>query len=144
MNKELPCGIEENSSIPGRFIEVLNSAVSIRTRTIPQIHFASSLPAIENATRVAILFSGGLDCSVLAWLVHLHLALDEPIDLINVAFENPRTVAAHKTKPEDVYSVCPDRVTGLAGWKELKTRSLGARRWRFLEVAPREISLIID
>jgi hypothetical protein len=61
---------------------------------------------------------------------------DEPIDLINVAFENPRTVAAQKIKAEDVYRVCPDRITGLAGWEELGRSSQGtSRNWRFIEVA---------
>ena len=73
----------------------------------------------------------------MAWLIHTLLPPGEPIDLINVAFENPRTVAAQKTLPEDVYNVCPDRITGRAGWEELCKLSSGqARKWRFIEVLP--------
>lgn len=46
--------------------------------------------------RIAILFSGGLDCTVLARMAHDLLPSDQHIDLINVAFENPRVVQAAK------------------------------------------------
>ena len=133
MNKSLPNGTAEDILTPIEFLEILKSALSIRTRTIPQTH--SYLKSSANDTRVAVLFSGGLDCSVLAWLIHTLLPPNEAIDLINVAFENPRTVAAQGTKVEDVYNVCPDRVTGRAGWDELRRLSVGtARNWRFIEV----------
>ena len=45
---------------------------------------------------IAILFSGGLDCTVLARMTHDLLPPDQEIDLINVAFENPRVVAASR------------------------------------------------
>ncbi|KAJ1652883.1 hypothetical protein IWQ61_006884, partial [Dispira simplex] len=48
----------------------------------------------DRPSRVAILFSGGIDCLVIAALVHQVLPLEEPIDLINVAFENPRVTQA--------------------------------------------------
>jgi asparagine synthetase B (glutamine-hydrolysing) len=44
--------------------------------------------------RLAILFSGGLDCTILARMAHDILPLSHQIDLINVAFENPRVVKA--------------------------------------------------
>jgi asparagine synthetase B (glutamine-hydrolysing) len=133
MNKSLPSTLEEDPKIPTDFLEVLTSALSIRTRTIPHTH--AHLNSTANDTRLAILFSGGLDCSVMAWLIHTLLPPAEPIDLINVAFENPRTVAAQKTRPEDVYNVCPDRITGRAGWEELcKLSSPQERMWRFIEV----------
>ncbi|KAE9376882.1 hypothetical protein N431DRAFT_501656 [Stipitochalara longipes BDJ] len=49
-----------------------------------------------NHVRVAVLFSGGLDCTVLARMAHDILPLDQQIDLINVAFENPRVLKAAK------------------------------------------------
>jgi len=136
MNKSLPTETIENPSNPSHLLEVLTSALSIRTRTIPTTHtHLSSIPDIQ--PRVAILFSGGLDCSVLAWLIHTLLPTSESIDLINVAFENPRTIAANKTRKEDIYNVCPDRVTGRAGWEELRSLSLETGRvWRFVEVSP--------
>jgi asparagine synthetase B (glutamine-hydrolysing) len=140
MNKSLPpTEIIENPSTPSQFLETLISALSIRTRTIPttHTHHDSSSPAAETSPRVAVLFSGGLDCSVLAWLIHTLLPPSESIDLINVAFENPRTIAANNTMKEDIYKVCPDRVTGRAGWDELRSLSLETgRKWRFMEVLP--------
>lgn len=50
--------------------------------------------------KMAILFSGGLDCAVLARMAHDILPLEEQIDLLNVAFENPRVVLASKQPPK--------------------------------------------
>jgi len=145
MNRSLSNGTGEDLSTPIQFREVLKSALSIRTRTIPQTHSHLNSHIDETSTRVAILFSGGLDCSVLAWLIHTLLPSEESIDLINVAFENPRTVTAQRVKPEDIYSVCPDRITGRAGWEELRRLSAGGQRnWRFVEVASYYLYLIID
>jgi hypothetical protein len=135
MNRSLPNGVEEDPLVPAQFLDVFTEALSIRTRTIPQTHSYSHSFDAELCPRVAVLFSGGLDCSVLAWLIHILLPPNESIDLINVAFENPRTVAAQKTKPEHIYNVCPDRITGRAGWQELRRLSEGTgRNWRFVEV----------
>jgi asparagine synthetase B (glutamine-hydrolysing) len=142
MNRALPIDNVEDAATPSQLLDVLTAAISIRTLTIPQTHtYNSSLT--ELPPRIAVLFSGGLDCSVLAWLIHTLLPPNEPIDLINVAFENPRTIAAQKTKSEDVYRVCPDRITGLAGWEELCRLSQGtARNWRFVEVMSSKGNLI--
>lgn len=133
MNKTLPVSMDEDTTTPIQFLNILTSALSIRTRTIPWTHTHTA--AIATSPRVAILFSGGLDCSVLAWLIHTLLPPNEPIDLINVAFENPRTISAQKTQPEDIYNVCPDRITGRAGWEELRQLSHGTHRiWNFIEI----------
>lgn len=50
--------------------------------------------------KVAVLFSGGLDCTVLARMAHDILPVHDQIDLINVAFENPRVVLASKQPPK--------------------------------------------
>jgi len=135
MNKTLPDTLEEDPATPAEFLQILISALSIRTRTIPHTHAHLNRDTTTNDTRVAILFSGGLDCSVMAWLVHTLLPPDEAIDLINVAFENPRAIAAQKTRPEDAYNVCPDRITGRAGWLELcRLSAIQGREWRFIEV----------
>ncbi|CAK7233279.1 hypothetical protein SEUCBS140593_008548 [Sporothrix eucalyptigena] len=83
-------------------------------------------------TRIAVLFSGGLDCTVLARLAHDVLPPEQGIDLINVAFENPR-VKANLKGNIDVYEACPDRITGRASWAELQ-QTCPARAWRFLAV----------
>lgn len=96
--------------------------------------------------RIAILFSGGLDCITLATLADRHLPTGEAIDLLNVAFENPRVERAaaaavigkkkKKKKNKDVsgdepadaaveegtksrYDV-PDRLTGRLSVEELR------------------------
>ncbi|KAI5862647.1 asparagine synthase-domain-containing protein [Durotheca rogersii] len=87
--------------------------------------------------RVAVLFSGGLDCTVLARLAHEFVPCSQEIDLINVAFENPRQVAINKTlahrEAGDIYEACPDRATGRKAFAELKS-VCPDRRWRFIAV----------
>ncbi|ORY88988.1 asparagine synthase-domain-containing protein [Leucosporidium creatinivorum] len=63
----------------------LESSLRKRILTVPAV------PPPPQA-RIAILFSGGLDCTTLALMVDRILPGAERIDLINVAFENPRVV----------------------------------------------------
>lgn len=87
-------------------------------------------------TRLAILFSGGLDCTVLARLSHQLLPSSEPIDLLNVAFQNPRI---HKAANDDAEAFeaalesCPDRITGRASYAEL-CKVCPDRQWRFVAI----------
>ncbi len=100
----------------------------ILPRTIP------SLP------QIAILFSGGLDCTVLARLIHDIIPLEQEVDLINVAFENPRVLNSLNAGNSDTtsplpspFSTCPDRITGLSSHTEL-LRTCPGRLWRFVSV----------
>jgi asparagine synthetase B (glutamine-hydrolysing) len=118
--------------------------------------------AAGHHVRVAVLFSGGLDCTVLARMAHDILPRDQHIDLINVAFENPRVVkAANSSKSsgnavsksgdgrashrpsgpenEDLgdhspFESCPDRETGRKAFRELQAVCPG-RCWRFVAVS---------
>ncbi|KAI0098611.1 asparagine synthase-domain-containing protein [Nemania sp. FL0031] len=87
--------------------------------------------------RIAILFSGGLDCTVLARLAHELMPISQGIDLINVAFQNPRQVALQAKQPHlqasDIYESCPDRATGRKAFAELQSSCPG-RYWRFIAV----------
>lgn len=67
---------------------------------------------------------------VLAALVHRHIPPNEAIDLLNVAFENPRSLKARGG--EGSLFETPDRITGVKGWKELE--ALYPREWRFVRV----------
>jgi len=84
----------------------------------------TSLTAFTSPTRrcarVSVLFSGGIDSTILARLVDVELSDDQPIDLVNVAFgQTPFTV--------------PDRKTGLASLAELRRLS-PMREFRFVQV----------
>lgn len=115
----------------------------------------------DHDVRVAVLFSGGLDCTVLARMVHDLIPSDQEIDLLNVAFENPRSInaaknAANQRKPKNHavltnpkkpalvdnqdapaslshYELCPDRATGRKAFQELQN-VCPKRAWRFVAV----------
>lgn len=103
-----------------RFLEHLTTSVRKRVDNIPD-------PASPSIARVAILFSGGIDCTVLAYIVHRCLPPTEPIELINIAFEQPKTKG--KATAYDV----PDRLSGRDATTELRTACPG-REFRFVEV----------
>lgn len=123
-------------------------------------------------SRLAVLFSGGIDSTIITYLAnryellntrtlsqsdqYRYIPLDEPIDLLNVAFENPRKVKvqnlgntggipkraqraqAHRneiaTEKMSVSYRVPDRVTGLTELEELR-RLCPGRTWNFVGVA---------
>ncbi|KAJ4385512.1 hypothetical protein N0V93_009940 [Gnomoniopsis smithogilvyi] len=113
----------------------LTESLKLRVLNVPT---PPSMSDQQPQWRVAVLFSGGLDCTVLARLCHDLLPQDQGVDLINVAFENPRVAAnAKKSKDQamldsfDIYEVCPDRITGRKSFAELQAVCPG-RTWRFL------------
>jgi asparagine synthetase B (glutamine-hydrolysing) len=90
--------------------------------------------ASKSDARVAVLFSGGLDCTVLASLASDLVPKDQSIDLLNVAFENPRIAAQHKDLGrEELYEMCPDRITGRKSFAEL-IATAPERSWRLVTV----------
>jgi len=114
-----------------RLRDSLNNAVSRRV-----LHISTLYRTHADDPNIAILFSGGLDCTTLALMAHLQVPLTESIDLINVAFENKRATSNSKrhdkTVTPDIFSV-PDRRTGEESWKELCELTPG-RIWRFVKV----------
>ncbi|KAG9229258.1 asparagine synthase-domain-containing protein [Amylocarpus encephaloides] len=137
---------------------LLNESLKLRILNVP------TPPKIVQChnVRVAVLFSGGLDCTVLARMAHDMLPPDQEIDLLNVAFENPRSIRAAKittqskkqrssspldsaytqsighavedsTTSPSCYELCPDRQTGRRAFRELRTVCPG-RIWRFIAV----------
>ncbi|KAL5255554.1 hypothetical protein ACHWQZ_G010954 [Mnemiopsis leidyi] len=73
---------------------------------------------VSNA-RVAVLFSGGIDCTVLALLLHRSAPAEEPIDLLNVSFGN--------------YDSTPDRLSAVASLGDLQ-RLAPNRTWNLIKV----------
>lgn len=121
--------------------QLLRASLSLRVQNIPDLHSPSS-----DSAKVGVLFSGGLDCTILARLVHDLLPVDEPIDLLNVAFENPRVAAAasnekNKRNTNDpspanalsIYESCPDRKTGRSSYVDL-VQTCPNRSWRFVAI----------
>jgi len=147
------------SSAVGDIIFHLDRSVALRVSNIPQESVES--PSINEAgsarsvsARVAVLFSGGIDSTVCAFLAHRHVPPDEPIDLLNVAFENPRKIrlqidgnvggikkALRRVKPKeglvsgryDPDYLVPDRSAGLSELEELR-RLCPGRQWNFVEI----------
>lgn len=123
--------------------ENLRGSVALRVKNIAKPPFYDA----KNGAKLAVLFSGGLDCTVLAKLTHEVLPIDEPIDLLNVAFENPRRVAAAEATsinsmdmdmdetsiPVSAYEECPDRITGRSSLAELQD-TCPNRTWRFISI----------
>ncbi|KAJ1670914.1 hypothetical protein EV182_007928, partial [Spiromyces aspiralis] len=105
-----------------------------------------SIPYSEDPTvpRVCVLFSGGIDCIVVAAMLAEALPEREPIELINVAFENPRQTQLLQQQQKQWGRICtegfsddaifdvPDRKTGRQGVEELR-RIYPGREWRFVE-----------
>ncbi|GAA5808404.1 hypothetical protein MFLAVUS_001795 [Mucor flavus] len=123
------------------FSDELSKAVKTRVADVPYLNS-------KGQARVAILFSGGLDCICLAAFADKHLPLLESVDLLNVAFENPRIEKARTQKSiveepiiekpmikEHVRSIydTPDRLTGRAGVEELRNIAPN-RTWNFVEI----------
>uniref|UniRef100_A0A2A4JAE2 Glutamine amidotransferase type-2 domain-containing protein n=1 Tax=Heliothis virescens TaxID=7102 RepID=A0A2A4JAE2_HELVI len=76
-----------------------------------------------NHCTVGVLFSGGLDCTILALLADKYLPKEQSIDLINVAF---------KKDDKSTFDV-PDRITGRQSLQELQ-KLCPTRKWSFKEV----------
>ncbi|KLO13968.1 hypothetical protein SCHPADRAFT_920879 [Schizopora paradoxa] len=153
INKSLPeCPpILDEDSLPNEisegvdaFIDCLHKSVDLRVSSIPS-------PRAQGA-RLAVLFSGGVDSSILALMADRFVPTGESIDLLNVAFENPRKIflesspqAERTAKRKDrtpnlndphsntsSYDV-PDRLTGREELEELR-RLRPKRRWKFVEI----------
>jgi asparagine synthetase B (glutamine-hydrolysing) len=118
---ELPLPSQELQQIIDSTLEKIRVAVRRRVDTIP--------PPTPGDSRLAILFSGGLDCMLLSILAHEFIPKNESIDLLNVSFENPRSLKAGRRETFEV----PDRKTGLGGYEELR-KAFPEREWRFVQV----------
>ena len=68
----------------------------VKNIPLPSIGIPESLQ--HEIPRMAILFSGGVDCTMLARISHELVTYCQAIDLLNVAFENPRVVNAAKSQ----------------------------------------------
>ncbi|NXB71651.1 ASND1 protein, partial [Donacobius atricapilla] len=154
---------EHKKKLACQFIDVLSEAVKRRvlclfrdpdqkTREVPSMS--------RKKAHVAVLFSGGIDSMVIAALADKHVPLEEPIDLLNVAFtmkeqaKHRGTTKRHTSREVQLDLLCPaeschdldadtgthvscfdvpDRITGRAGLKELEAIN-PSRTWNFVEI----------
>ncbi|KAI0307607.1 asparagine synthase-domain-containing protein [Multifurca ochricompacta] len=151
------------SSAVDHLIFLLDRSVALRVSNIPQQSAeSSSLDRTSSKkpvpARVAVLFSGGIDSTTCAFLAHKHIPPNEPIDLLNIAFENPRKIRVqvdgnlggiNKKNAKglrggiplggqlsgryDPNFLVPDRNTGLSELEELR-RLCPGRQWNFVEI----------
>ncbi|KAF1846415.1 uncharacterized protein K460DRAFT_286732 [Cucurbitaria berberidis CBS 394.84] len=110
----------------------LERSLQLRTQHVREAVKPSVAGALDQEARVAVLFSGGLDCTILARMCHDLLPASETIDLLNVAFENPR-IHGKLDPGNSPYELCPDRITGRSSHAEL-IKICPGRTWRFVEV----------
>ncbi|KAF7587700.1 hypothetical protein BBP40_006859 [Aspergillus hancockii] len=129
--QEVPPQLNVESPCVKELEQKLRSSLALRIQNVRE---PPNFTAESNA-KVAVLFSGGLDCTILARLSHELLPGGETIDLLNVAFENPRIAAAadKEGKAGSVYENCPDRITGRSAFAELQT-VCPDRNWRFVAI----------
>ncbi|BCS27145.1 asparagine synthetase domain-containing protein [Aspergillus puulaauensis] len=135
MNKATPKGtpppLTTTSYVVKELENRLRHSLALRIQNVREPPLAG-----DSNVRVGVLFSGGLDCTLLARLAHDILPAGQTIDLLNVAFENPRVVAAAAKGLEQTssaYEGCPDRITGRAAFAELQ-HICRNRNWRFVAI----------
>ncbi|KAK6502796.1 hypothetical protein TWF481_007842 [Arthrobotrys musiformis] len=91
-----PTAPHPQSSPVSHLYDLLYDSLRLRIQNVP-LHSIPLVPGHEGKMRpskIGILFSGGVDCTMLARIVHDILPIEEPIELLNVAFENRRVLDA--------------------------------------------------
>lgn len=118
---------DEISSALDSFTALLKKSVQDRVLTTPNHCSLCIQEKLHcNHPKVAILFSGGIDCTILASVAHQCLPPDETIELLNVAFEKVGN------KSEVNWDV-PDRVSARDSYKELQLL-FSQRKWSLVEI----------
>ncbi|GAB1518850.1 hypothetical protein RhiTH_001915 [Rhizoctonia solani] len=99
LNREMPSETSSPLSLEqiDDFISQLDNSVRSRVENIPSNN-VDLLQDQKPVARLGVLFSGGIDSAIVAYLADRHIPRDEPIDLLNVGFENPRTLSASQNQ----------------------------------------------
>jgi asparagine synthetase B (glutamine-hydrolysing) len=124
----------EISSACDQFLELLENSVRERVLNTPKlcrtcIHHRESTTSCTHP-KIGILFSGGIDCSILTVLASKFIDPSLPIDLLNVAFEK---VQRDPKKISEINWNVPDRITGKETLDELR-KICPERTWNFVEI----------
>lgn len=123
--------VSEVQAIPYNFKISRSVSASDETSNVSPLSYLRSavesrIAFPDSESGVGVLFSGGLDCSIITALLDDLLPEGKNIDLMNVAFENKRTGSKFDT---------PDRKLARKTFEELKLRSPHAHnRMRLVEV----------
>lgn len=122
-------------SVSNELIEALRRSIRDRISATPAI-CRRCLNVIDGPrqcsdAKIGILFSGGIDCTILACLADQLIDPHLPIDLINVSFERIVRNGTNKSSPIDYNT--PDRLSALASLDELKRLS-PQRQWNLIIV----------
>ncbi|KAH7088766.1 asparagine synthase-domain-containing protein [Paraphoma chrysanthemicola] len=131
MNRSIPESPTLANGAVDQLKTSLEQSLKMRIQHVREAIIPSS-KAEGHASKVAILFSGGLDCTILARMCHDLMPFNEQIDLLNVAFENPR-IHGKLDPGTSPFEVCPDRITGRSSHAELRTVCPG-RSWNFVAI----------
>lgn len=113
------------------FIHLLSSSVEDRITHTPEL--CTNCPKDQLSCRhpkIGILFSGGVDCTLLAVLADKLISPALAINLYNVAFEK---VTKSNAPPKDPNWNVPDRLSAIEALEELKILSPD-RNWNLIEI----------
>ena len=112
------------------FISLLTKSIQDRVINTPQL--CRDCIKIQETfcphPKVGILFSGGIDCSIITLLANSHIPENLPIDLLNVSFEK----FSNKSEEKIDWNV-PDRITALQTIQELRSLCPG-RKFNLVKV----------
>ncbi|KAG4080251.1 hypothetical protein HA402_010743 [Bradysia odoriphaga] len=124
---------KEVVSTSDELIELLTRSVKQRVEATPQLcKNCIKSPVVKecNHPKVGILFSGGIDCTILALMAHTVIDSANAIDLINVSFEKiNRNPSANRANEN--YET-PDRLTSRQTLNELMELCPN-RKWNLIE-----------
>ncbi|XP_044585168.1 asparagine synthetase domain-containing protein 1, partial [Cotesia glomerata] len=121
--------------------KLLKKSIEVRIKLKPEyckncikLILADEINLKCNHSKIGILFSGGLDSTILAAIANEFVPDNESIDLINVAFEKRLNSNGEKIKSNCGVSIfdVPDRLTGRQAFKELQ-KLYPNRNWNFIE-----------
>lgn len=131
---------KEVSSTCDELIKLLMKSMKDRVEATPQLCKNCIKTRLSNGTnacsscthsRIGILFSGGIDCSILAVLADKFIDKTANIDLINVSFEKIVRSKSTSTYYENYNT--PDRLTSRQTLQELN-KLCPERKWNLIEV----------
>jgi asparagine synthetase B (glutamine-hydrolysing) len=127
---ELLLEVPEVLKTCGTFLELLSASVEDRTsKTQKKCKNCLYSGTACYHSHIGILFSGGVDCSMVSVIADKFIDPCRPIDLMNVAFEK----VSYSNKKTEINWDVPDRLTGRETLNELQ-RLCPDRTWNFVEI----------